>query len=272
MIPHPFWQHVGNIYCINLYERDDRYEHAQKEFDRVGLLDRVCFHRVHRHSTSGVLGLFNSFLEVLKIEYEKYTDCVIPKPIVIFEDDLVFLQDRMHYLDELAQLIKGSTYEDWDTIRLGHVKPCFVERVSDNVFRGNALHTHAVVYSPRFVERIVKARIDPTKLIGKRVHIDHFLMNVTGRNYIPWEQIVSQGKHGSDINWKVVEGDEDVEQLQRSFLENSENYIVSQWEHSVALWKEVEPMRSVDERITHYRVKCVGHDICRYVLENESLL
>lgn len=271
MQSHPFWQHVGNIYCINLYERDDRYEHAQKEFKSVGLLDRVHFHRVQRHPTCGFVGLFNSFLEVLHTEYNKNEVGAIAKPIVIFEDDLVFLKERMHYLDDLARFLEDTRYDDWDTLRLGHVKPCFVERVSNNVFRGNALHTHAVVYSPRFVERLVKAKIDPSKLCGKNVHIDQFLMGVTGRNYLPWEQVVSQGQHGSDIDWKVVEGDEEVEQLQRSFLEDSDSYVMQHWEHSIKLWKEVQSM-SVPERIAHYRDKCKNHDISRYVLEKKSML
>lgn len=271
MEPHPFWQTIGNIYCINLYEREDRYEHARKQFQGVGLLDRVVFHRVHKHPHCGKKGGFNSFLEVLHLEHSKYADGVIPKPIIIFEDDLIFKKDKLHYLDELASVIQSYTYDEWDTIRLGHAKPCFVEKITDNIFRGNALHTHASVYSPRFVERLVKAKIDPAKMSGKNIIFDQFIKNVTGKNLLTWEQVVTQGQHGSDVVWQVYEGDNQAEQLQKSFLKDSETYILQHWEHSVKLWREVEHM-SVPERINYYKSKCKGQDISLYVLENMTLI
>ena len=46
--------------CINLKERDDRMENAQKEFDKVGLGQMVEFLRVDRHPRGGSYGCFDS--------------------------------------------------------------------------------------------------------------------------------------------------------------------------------------------------------------------
>jgi GR25 family glycosyltransferase involved in LPS biosynthesis len=272
---HPFWDHIGSIYCINLLERDDRLQHAQKEFDNVGLLDRVHFHKVHKHPTAGYLGLFNAMLEIFQIEKNKHVGETILKPIAIFEDDLHFLNEKSHYLDELVEMLDAgittSSYNSWDTVRLGHIKTCFVERMSNNIFRGNAISTHGVVYAPCFIDRLLQAQVVPNGLPDKQVHVDQYLSRVTGRNLIPWEQVVSQGNHGSDIVWKVREGDTDVERLQNAYLADPQGYIKSNWIYSTKMWKEVESM-SVAERIKYYQENCKHSDISKYVLEDTTLV
>ncbi len=277
---HPFWEHLGGIYCINLVERDDRHQHAIQEFDSVGILDRVHFHRVHRHPVSGAIGLFEAVLEAMQIEKNKYADGVILKPIAIFEDDLLFQMDKLHYLDELVPFVDGTTglsFDNWDTIRLGHMKTCFVEQVGKNIFRGNTLSTHAVVYSPCFVQKLLSINIVPSQLSGKMAHIDQYLKSVSGRNYIPWEQVVSQGDHGSDITWKICEGDTEVEKKQHVYLANAQAYIDSYWKDSVKMWKEVEAL-PVSERIKYYQnnwndlADLKIADMTSYLLENKTLV
>ena len=270
---HPFWQQIGSIYCINLLEREDRYQHAQKEFDSVGLLERVHFHRVHKHPTSGPIGLFTAFLEVLQLEKDKYVDGTIPKPIAVFEDDLQFKKEKFHYLDELIHFVDGKTqmsYDKWDTIRLGHIRTRFVEQVGQNIYRGNTLSTHCVVYSPCFIERLLKANIDPAQLPGKNAHIDQYLKSVSGRNYIPWEQVVSQGNHGSDISWKIQEDDTDVEKQQQVYLANAEVCMQKCWKEAIELWKETESM-TVHDRIKYYHERCKNSDISTYLLEDKYI-
>lgn len=274
---HAFWKHLGGIYCINLVERNDRHQHAIQEFESVGLLDKVHFHRVQRHPVSGAIGLFEAVLQVMQIEKNKYADGVVGKPIAIFEDDLLFQMDKFHYLDELMPFVDEQSeisYDSWDTIRLGHIKTCFVDKVSGNVFRGNATSSHAVVYSPCFVERLLQAQTVPSKLSGKLAHIDQYLKTVTGRNYIPWEQVVSQGDYGSDITWMICQNDTEVEQRQHAYLADSHTYIDNYWQESVKMWKEVESM-SEPERIKYYQDNGGDlqiTDISSYLLENKTLI
>ena len=64
------------IACINLYERQDRYESCRKEFEKLDILDLVYFYRTHKNITSGRKGCYESHLELYKNllnNYEHYT-------------------------------------------------------------------------------------------------------------------------------------------------------------------------------------------------------
>ena len=79
------WDLIDRIDCISLAERTDRQASAKKQFERVGLGDKVVFHRVQRHPTDCEQGIFESHQACLKIGL---TDGA--RHILVFEDDVVF--------------------------------------------------------------------------------------------------------------------------------------------------------------------------------------
>jgi GR25 family glycosyltransferase involved in LPS biosynthesis len=79
------WDRIDRIYCISLAERTDRQASAKVQFERVGLEDKMVFHRVQRHPTDCEQGIFESHQACLKLGLDAGA-----RHILVFEDDVVF--------------------------------------------------------------------------------------------------------------------------------------------------------------------------------------
>ena len=126
MVTHEFWN-CCKIYCINLRKRTDRKAHAEKEFQKLGILNNVEFFYALEKDTA-VESLFSTVLKIVENKNNK--------PILIFEDDFIFDETTCHYLDELLPCVKDETnFDKWDLIRLGYRSALFVEQISKNIYR-----------------------------------------------------------------------------------------------------------------------------------------
>lgn len=93
--------------CINLKERDDRMQGAQKRFDQVGLGSCIEFHRVDRDPRGGMIGCYQSHRQIVQQAYDDGLERVM-----VFEDDVVFHEgwdqvvlDCQEFLQQDAQKI-----------------------------------------------------------------------------------------------------------------------------------------------------------------------
>lgn len=130
-------EYFDKIYCINLDERVDRWEQAQKEFDKMGLSDVTRFSAVKHEK--GAIGCRESHLGIIKEAKELGL-----KNVLIFEDDVLVLDD---YLDKVEDSLNELNGLDWDLFYLGATVDPNVGRltkVTPNIVRTNfAYTTHA---------------------------------------------------------------------------------------------------------------------------------
>ena len=178
---HEFWNHC-NIYCINLKKRTDRKAHAEQEFRKLGILDRVHFFYALEKS-SPVESLFTTVLKILEPE--------TTRPIVIFEDDFIVDDTKIHYLDKLMPFIQQDS---WDLIRLGYRSGRFIEQLSDDIFRGICHSTLVTVYSPSFISSFKSTNF--YNLQGLDLHIDRYLKKITNNSLMPYNPIFVPAKLG----------------------------------------------------------------------------
>ena len=130
-------EYFDKIYCINLDERTDRWEQAQKEFIKLGIVDVERFSAV-RHE-KGAIGCRESHLKIIK----KVKELGL-RNVLIFEDDVLVLEEAINSveksLDELNTL-------EWDLFYFGATIDPNVGRltkISDNLVKTNfAYTTHA---------------------------------------------------------------------------------------------------------------------------------
>jgi GR25 family glycosyltransferase involved in LPS biosynthesis len=103
------FEDIRNILYINLDERTDRREQAEKEFKRVGLnAQRV--QAVKRKP--GALGCTLSHIKCLEMAKEKDWDHVM-----VCEDDILFAKDTDLVKKQFNTVL--NRHKDWDVIALG---------------------------------------------------------------------------------------------------------------------------------------------------------
>jgi len=128
------------IYCINLDERTDRWEHASKEFIKAGIIDKVKRFSAIR-DVDGRVGIIKSNLAIIKIAKEKKL-----KNVLIFEDDVQFIVDDIQ--TALQKSIEQSKDIKWHLFYLGantHEK--LIKFKPNLILLKNAFAVHSMAYS-----------------------------------------------------------------------------------------------------------------------------
>ena len=104
---------ADRIVCINLREREDRYELCKKRFADVGLQEEdVHFLRVERHPNGGRYGCYDSHRMVMKQAHDDGLNSVL-----IFEDDVEFRDGWEMVVQEAIQFLDSAT--EFDALMLG---------------------------------------------------------------------------------------------------------------------------------------------------------
>jgi len=145
----PF-DYFSELYCINLDRRQDRWEHAQKEFMSVGILNRVIRVSAVEHQ-DGRIGLIKSFLKIFKDVQERNIQNVL-----IFEDDIHFISEN-NPISTLEKSISQLGSIEWSLFYLGantHER-CNVFRPNLILIK-NAFSAHAVAYSHKTYKQIIE--------------------------------------------------------------------------------------------------------------------
>jgi len=129
------------IVCINLRERDDRYEVCKKRFAKVGLKDEdVQFLRVDRHPKGGRYGCSDSHRTVLQQAYDDGLNSVL-----IFEDDVEFREGWEKAVEEAKTFLDSGI--KYDALMLGPELKWVEEKPFPKIWRVKCIHAHAYVVS-----------------------------------------------------------------------------------------------------------------------------
>lgn len=104
---------IPGIFCINLYEREDKYKQMCQTFKKHNLLHRVKWHRVHKSFKGGKYGCYESHLNV----YKQALKLNLPY-ILVCEDDIQFKDNFESEMSKVMNLITDPNFK-WDIIKLG---------------------------------------------------------------------------------------------------------------------------------------------------------
>jgi GR25 family glycosyltransferase involved in LPS biosynthesis len=147
------WDFFDEIYCINLDHRTDRWEKAQKEFYRVGVLQKVKrFSAIQEKD--GRLGVIKSNLAIIKIAKEKGL-----KNVLVFEDDVHFIQEN-NPIETLEKSISQIGNLDWWLFYLGantHEPLQLITKSRPNLLiLKNAFACHALCYKNKTFDFFIR--------------------------------------------------------------------------------------------------------------------
>jgi hypothetical protein len=195
------FDYFDEIYCINLNERTDRWEHAQEEFRKAGILDRVIRFSAIRDA-DGRLGVIKSNLAIIKIAKEKKL-----KNVLIFEDDVQFIVDNPQ--DVLAKTIQQIGNIKWHLFYLGANTHQKLTKFKPNlILLKNAFAVHSMAYSELMYDIFIN-KYEKLKVISTFDDIlDVFLARKIQEKYICLmtnPMMTTQMNSYSDIENRIVD-------------------------------------------------------------------
>jgi GR25 family glycosyltransferase involved in LPS biosynthesis len=195
------FDYFDEIYCINLDERTDRWEHAQEEFRKAGILDRVIRFSAIR-DVDGRLGVIKSNLAIIKIAKEKKL-----KNVLIFEDDVQFIVDNPQ--DVLAKTIQQIGNIKWHLFYLGANTHQKLTKFKPNlILLKNAFAVHSMAYSELMYDIFIN-KYEKLKVISTFDDIlDVFLARKIQEKYICLmtnPMMTTQMNSYSDIENRIVD-------------------------------------------------------------------
>ncbi len=136
------------IYCINLDRRTDRWEAVQKEFDKVGILDRVVRFSAIETPENGAIWCLLSHRSIIQKAQKMGW-----KNVLVFEDDVSFMQNTK-YIHTFLEAIKKEKYYIlylWGFFNLWNRKSMI--KKSKNIVQAKWLFcTFSICYSAEFYD------------------------------------------------------------------------------------------------------------------------
>jgi len=157
------------IYCINLDHRTDRWQLAQEEFKKLGILDRVQRFSAIKHD-DGRVGVIKSNLEIVKIAKQKNL-----KNVLVFEDDVKFIFEN-NPLDNLEKAIKQSKNHKWKLFYLGANTHNKLIRIDTNlILLKNSFAVHSMAYDNSIFDKFISYASKTNKINNQLDILDVWL-------------------------------------------------------------------------------------------------
>ena len=138
------------IYCINLDRRTDRWAQVKKEFEKVGIQDRVIRFSAVETPENGHFWCMASHRTI--IQRAKNAGW---KNVLVLEDDII-IRKPIRYFETLFNELKNIKYDVgylWG--RLGKMTIC-KKKFKNCVITNGISCTHAIIYSENIYDYLLK--------------------------------------------------------------------------------------------------------------------
>ena len=173
------------IYCINLYERPDRYEFMKNEFKKYNL--NVKFIRNNKHKLGGRYGCFDSHIQCLKDANKNKLDTCL-----IFEDDIELNPNINELIKNCLNFIQNNNVD----ILYGSGYTCYINKLyTNNIYSGKSFAAACIFLSKKSIKKILKIY---KKIINTNLHYDHLLLMYLKNSFICINTLSKFKPYGSD--------------------------------------------------------------------------
>lgn len=190
------------IYCINLNKRIDRWVKVKKEFEKIGILDKVeRFNGIEKND--GRIGCIKSHLEIIKKAKKEGLNNVL-----VLEDDVTFVDEKI--LENLSKAI-SQLPKDFNLLYLGANIHYPLDSISDNlVVIKRGYSTHAICYNKNIFDVIIEKYETLNEIKTMEDILDVYLANQIQGNpnykcYLVKPLLATQINDYSDIEKRKVD-------------------------------------------------------------------
>jgi hypothetical protein len=148
-LPENPWEFFPLVMCVNVREREDRFEEAKQELRKVGL-SKVVFYRSGRQPNRDK-AIIDSHIACLRYAIDQQAPHVL-----IFEDDVAFQEGYEDNLRRAVDFMRSRS--DWNLFHLGGFIFRRAERISPHFIRGGILTAHGYVIRTQFAKQALEKR------------------------------------------------------------------------------------------------------------------
>lgn len=196
--------YFDKIVCINLDIRKDRWRECRRLFNRHNLnVERLpaiygkmlnIYERPEQGAWyPGYVGCGLSHLFAMK--YAKQLNL---KNILIFEDDIEFIED----INEVFHEIKGEIPNDWNMIYFGGSHHCVPQKISKHIYKTiNLLTAHAIAINGNYFDTVIESITN----IDTPVDVNYQKLQEHCNAYVTRPHLVWQKSDYSTINEMYVD-------------------------------------------------------------------
>ena len=188
------------IYCINLDHRTDRWGHAQEEFEKLGIKDRVKRFSAIKHN-DGRIGLIKSNLKIVKDVKKRNL-----KNVLIFEDDVKILW-KNNPMETLSAAL-SQLNSDWDMFYLGANTHRKLIKINKNlILLKFAYATQSISFNSKVYDKFIEYAENTNQITNMAQILDVWIsrnIQETGKVYMTNPMITTQLDSFSDIENRVV--------------------------------------------------------------------
>lgn len=205
-------------YCVNLFERKDRYEKMVKNFNENGL--DVKFIRNFKHSNGGIYGCFDSHIQCIKDAYINNLDYCI-----VFEDDNNIYpncKDNIKIAEDFYKNNPDTEYIILHNRGLYHV----YEKLTDDIYECTSMGSSCIFLTKNFIKKIINTY---ESVIDHKIHYDFYLYLLCKKQHFSNKFITYSFSSESDNeNWLSIDKQDTLKNLinRFPFLEIVANKIV----------------------------------------------
>jgi GR25 family glycosyltransferase involved in LPS biosynthesis len=162
------------IFCVNLFERDDKYNYIKNQLDKFSKKIPIEIIRNYKHVKGGRYGCFDSHIKCVKKALEEELDYCI-----CLEDDVFLYDDFILKIKKCIKIIESNKY-DIDIIYSHEYATVYLDKKINNEFyRGKFLGTCCILLTKKFMKKI----IEKYKYFIDNYHYDYFLSSITSNSY-----------------------------------------------------------------------------------------
>lgn len=188
-----------DVWCICLEENKARYKSSLAEFRKVGLGDRVRYHRPKRDPRGGRVGCWLSHVACLKKSLRRKQPYVL-----VFEDDVTFVDGWREQIPVIRRFLAEEPR--WDIFRIGALFEGLYGKSHSNseVWRARSLGNHGYFMSTDCIMTLLRDPVMMSPEVHPDLHIDQYWGSLDLRDYSLTSPICYQrGDLLTDNDWNI---------------------------------------------------------------------
>jgi GR25 family glycosyltransferase involved in LPS biosynthesis len=176
-------RYFDRIVCINLKERQDKYNNVKKVFEKINI--KVEFYFANKHPTSGRIGCFESHINVIKQSYNNND-----KFILIFEDDVIntssYNENNIQYIVDFMKKNEWCEYFQLGYSILPHEmydylnSKTLISTENSSIIQYNGNTAHSYILNRSGMKRILQNWEDV--VYNKKLDLDIYYKDIFKHN------------------------------------------------------------------------------------------